>query len=358
MNAGKFQRFYILTIQGATQLWTVMYPFTLRMEVSRSMLASVNTARLTIYNLPPQMRQDIFMDRTSCLAYRQVILKAGYYNVQSTPQGGKTLAVYPGPTPSGQPPPNANVYKCFQGNVMSCGSERRGADWVTTLEAFDGGLAMYSPKSNVNVSLSAPWTGLQAAKALVSGMQNVTFGTVTQSVQIPGSTERGYAAQGDAWTLLQDLVKTSRQQQGDQEITGYAFIDNETVNIAMEQDVLLPNIVQLIKGAVPPGPGTGSQFTWPQLNAGIIGYPRRQAGIVEVDLVFSPQIQIGQQATLDVYSFPKGTNPTAFEWNGTYQVRGLRHEGTISGAFDGGCTTRLQLFDASKALTGALVGVA
>lgn len=352
MSALKFQRYYQITIQGLTRLWTVSYPFTLRMEISRSTLASANTGRFTLYNLPPDMRRDIFMDRTTSLTYRPCALNAGYAGVIAFKSGAPPPAIFSGPPALGALPANANLYKVFRGNVMSCSSERRGADWVTTIEAFDGGLAMYSPKSTVSVSLNAPWTGRQALGALVDAMQSVTLGVVTPGVQIPGSVSRGYSAQGDAWTLVQDLAKTSRATIGNQEVTGYAYIDNEKVNVAMENEVPVQETI-ILEGAVPPGPGTGSQYSFPLLRAGIIGVPKRQAGIVEVAMLFAPSVRVGQQAQLRVFSFTRsgGTQPS--EWNGTYQVRGLRHEGTISAAFDGGARTLLQLWDSSKALATA-----
>jgi hypothetical protein len=348
----KFQRYYRITIQGLTRLWTVSYPFTLRMEITRSTLASANTGRFTLYNLPPDMRRDIFMDRTTSLTYRQCSLSAGYAGVIAFKAGAPPPAVFSGSLPIGTTPPGANLYATFKGNVMSCCSERRGADWVTTIEAFDGGLAMYSPKSTASVTLAAPWTGLQALEALVGSMQNVSLGAVSQGVNIPGDKNKGHSFHGDAWTLVQDLVKTSRIMVGDQEITAYAYIDNEKVNVAMENDVPIKQTL-ILEGAVPPGPGTGSQFTWPTLNAGIIGVPKRQAGIVEVTMLFAPSVRVGQQAQLRVFSFTRGGGSQPSEWNGTYQVRGIRHEGTISAAFDGGCRTIVQLWDSSKALATA-----
>ena len=78
---GKFDRNYRLDIfTPAGKRITIERPFSIDFSITRNTLASANKANITLYNLGPSTRNQIFKDRFSVTEYWQVSLFAGYGN--------------------------------------------------------------------------------------------------------------------------------------------------------------------------------------------------------------------------------------------------------------------------------------
>ena len=67
-----------------------------------------------------------------------------------------------------------------------------------------------------------------------------------------------------------------------------------------------------------------------------MGTPKRNDTYLEVDILFEPDLQIGQ-----IVQIVSQTNPA---FDGQYKIFGIKHSGTISGVVGGDCRTSLQLF--------------
>ncbi len=280
----KFGRTYKMSIQGQHFSWTPSYPLTLEFDVQRNVFASANRGAFTLYNLQQAARRDIFFDRFVQNQRLQVVLQAGYQSMTPLPT-------------------------IFKGDIRVAWSERRGVDWVTQIECFDGGFAFYNAFAGVTVP--APYTMMQAASALVAKMQpyGVTLGKVS-NIKLPDQKTAFYA-EGAAWKGLQQLVP------GD----GQLFVDLGICNILNPND-FLPTATGLV----------------PEISAatGLLGTPRRYGNRTDVRMLFDPQYIVGQQANL----------VSAESWlsNPALKVQGIHHYGKISPVETGDLFTDLALF--------------
>lgn len=302
----KFQRDYRLTIKpGDSALPGVIdpgnaqaledasdieisYPLTIDINISRNTLGSTNTAQFNLYNLSAKTRARIFKDRYDILNYRPIILEAGY-------RSEGTLPII------------------FRGSLRVAGSQRRGSDWVTTIECWDGGEAM----ATAQASLTAP-AGTSARTlitSIVKGMPNLTMGAVGN---IENQTARGTTLVGNAWDAVQRVSGSAD-----------AFVDGERVNVlANDEYANPPGVIPVITSA-----------------SGLLNTPRRQEKSIDVDILFEPRVAVGQ--LVQVQSLESVND-------GIYKVMGFTHAGRISGAFDGGLKTTLNLWRGTSRLREVL----
>lgn len=286
----KWGRTYQLTVEGQMNQHVLKYPLTLDIDIVRNTLASANVGQFTIYNLREDTRRDIFHDQYDTLNYKQIKLEAGY-------EDEGTLPVI------------------FQGNLIVAGSRRNSVDWMTSMRAFDGGFAIVNGQASI--TKPAGWSVKELVQALVSGMPKVELGAVG-NVVVPNA--RGITVVGNAWDALQHIG-------GGSSVSYVQYIDNEQVNILGENEyILVDGAIPLISAAT-----------------GLIGSPRRQNALIEVDVMFEPRAVVGQLVQLESQ---ESVN------NGFYQIRGVAHRGRISGAFDGGVITTLSLWIGTSRLTG------
>ena len=280
----KFGRRYSLFAQGVVNDYTIPFPLTMEFEITRNTLASINTARLILYNLAPDTRRDLYHDQYDTLTYKQVRLHAGYASEPSLPL-------------------------IFQGNIRKAFSYRRGPDWVTELDCWDGGFG--SINGQVSASIPSGWSIKTLISTLMGALPNVSQGAIG-SIDIGGS--RGVVLSGNAWDIMQQYTQN-----------GQAFIDNEVVNVLDFNDYIInADGIPVITSAT-----------------GLLNTPRRQDAILEVDMLFEPRAQVSQ--LIQIQSLES-------IYNGQYIVKGIRHRGTISGAICGEAITTLSLWLGSEAL--------
>jgi len=119
---------------------------------------------------------------------------------------------------------------------------------------------------------------------------------------------RGLTIVGNTWDKIQDLTPGAS-----------AFIDNGKANVLKSGDYIANAAgIPLITSS-----------------SGMLNTPRRRDAMIEIDMIFEPRLVVGQ--AVEVKSLEKVNN-------GTYQVIGIHHHGSISGAVDGGCITTLSLW--------------
>lgn len=288
-TTAKFQRDYLLSVQGnvdKTQYYSMKPPLTIEFDIVRNTFASANTGRFRIYNLAESTRRNLFHVRYDIdeKNYQRVQLFAGY----------KT---------------NKQLPLVFLGNVFTAGTRRTGPDWITDIEAFDGGVGMLT--GQISLTKPAGWTAPEVLRTLVGAMPYTQFGAVGD---ITSTNTRGISMAGNAWDIFKRIV-------GD----GVAFVDMQNVYGLKENEYLVkPGQIELILGP-----------------NNIIGTPRRVGAIVEVDMIFEPSVFIGQAVTI---------NSLETVYNGTYQLRGIHHRGTISEAVGGDALTTLSLWVGTETL--------
>ncbi len=281
----KFQRTWNAVIQVAdntatigpsiAQTVTVGYPLTIMFHVSRNTLASANTGSFRIYNLSEKNRMMILKDRWSPEIYRQIIVYAGYQTEPKLPV-------------------------IFQGNILSAQSYREGVDWITEIEALDGGFGIIN--SQVATTLPTGWSFREIFNSTVQTMKNVTRGAVGD---FEANNSRGITLQGNSWDVLNKFV-----QDGD------VFIDHERVNAIRNGEYLIdPGLVTTINA-----------------DSGLLGTPRRYDKTIQIPILFEPRLGVGQKIELESLE-------TVF--NGVYKIIGISHRATISEAVGGDAVTTI-----------------
>lgn len=280
-NPVKFGLNYSLRIQNATGTSiTIAMPFTLEFDCIRNNYASTNTARIRVFNLSPEFRNFLLHDQYDFSVDHAlyVVLQAGYGSGPLWPV-------------------------IFKGNVTRGYSQREGTSFITTLEAFDGGLAYANARSHIQW----PSGTLQLAtvKALVDDLApyGVSLGAV--SAALGGILMKGGSYSGNTLTLLADLTN------------GNYFIDNLAINFLTPGDAI--NGTPLLLDP----------------SAGLLETPLKESQFLEMDMLFEPRVTIGTLVDLQA-----GTQQA---YNGIHQCISIHHRGTISAAVLSDATTRIGL---------------
>lgn len=256
---------------------TIKYPLKLEFDINRNTFSSSNQATLRIYNLKESTRNKMFQDQFNILRYVFVDLYAGY----GANEGELPLIL--------------------SGKVMSCYSERRGTDVITSIQVMDNDII----QSYSNHTFPAGTPKNEVVVTLVGDMKNLKPGAITP---LEGNIERPLSISDLSFIAL-------RQFTG-----GSCFIDNGQVHVLHDNEV---------RGDVGIYKLTSE--------SGLLGTPRRRDAQVEIDCLFSPEISVGQLVEVD-----SSVDPTHF--NGQFKVCGIHHSGVISGAECGQARTTLNLF--------------
>lgn len=279
----KWTRNYILRIQTAGGHIEITPPFTLQFRITRNTMAQANTAKFTILNLSEDTRRKIYKDKFKTDVYKGVELRAGYG------EGSETLPLI------------------FKGNIKQAFSQRNGVDYVTEIEAYDGGFAYVNAETNH--AFAEGTSDRQIIQTLIKDLPNVSVGKIGS---FEGTLPRGNTMQGVTTELLQNVTG------------GNFFIDNEKAYCLKENECFAGNI-RLITS-----------------DTGLLGSPLREEAFLTFDILFEPRIQVGQYVKLE--------SQTEKLFNGEYKVIGIEHSGTISDATSGTCKTKVSLYYGAQAL--------
>jgi hypothetical protein len=280
----KWQRNYKITVTRPDgNQYTIKPPFTATFSTKASLSEVPNQATATIYNLGKNTRNALHKDKFAYFDRWPVEISAGY---------------------------GEKLYLIFKGNVREAYTERKEADWITTLDIFDGEYAMQNGTVSESLSRDGDLSGLiaEASKEL-----NLNIGYVLQ--RLPKS-RRGLVAEGTIKNIL------------DMTVPGGWFIDREELNIIGKNGVIGDMIFDLKKGQ-------------------LLATPRKRDRCLEVKTLFYPQLQIGRYLNLE---------STIEQYNGQYQIAEVNHDFTYSGAESGSATTEILLFMPQYAEAPVLFG--
>jgi hypothetical protein len=272
----KLNRIYTLSVQlndGSYQ--KIESPMTLEFSIDRNTQASSNQASLKIYNLAEKTRSLLFQDRYQ-VPHRYVELYAGY-------EGG-------------------NLSLIFHGLMYVGYSQRRNADWMTSIEAFDTAINAY--KATSSRSFVAGKQKKAVIKELYKDFEGVGAGVVGGFTE---TTKRPLVINGPTIKALDDLTENN------------FFFDNG-VPIAMKKGEYFKNDV----------------FTTLEATTGILNSPLKSSAQITVPLVFTPELQVGQKVSV---------NAKEKQYNGEYKVVGIKHSGIISGTHNAQTITTASLFN-------------
>lgn len=312
--AQKFNRNYTLYVETALgevsgplapdQVRTIAIrpPFTIEFSVIRNTLSSTNEAKINVFNLGSITRDRIRKDQTELSVYRGLELWAGY---------GDPIAVKSSldPTlPAAVSVPIANEAarlfpRIFRGNVTWAYSVRNGNNYITTIDAQDGGYA--SINANLGITFKAGTPVREVLIGLINSMPGIRVGAIGT---FPGSLLKANTYVGDPLLAIDGIIEA---------FGGKRFIDSERMYLMTSGEY--------IQGSIPVI----------STDTGIIGVPRLQKTIITVDMVFEPGLTVGQAVELRTMTSPK--------FNGLYSVAGIEHRGMISESICGAVITTAYL---------------
>jgi hypothetical protein len=196
----------------------------------------------------------------------------------------------------------------FRGNLYVANSERSGADIITNIVARDGMHDILN--TNTYKTYAAGTTVKDVVEDLIGAFPNLTKGEIGV---IDGDFKRGVVVNGNTF----DALGTYTNNQ--------VFVDNELVYALNGDEVVQADLLVL------------------NAETGLLSTPRRDDAFVQIDTLFEPRITIGQ-----LIEIQSGIEPV---YDGQYKVIGVQHQGVISEAIGGNCTSTFNLL-----LEGQLYG--
>lgn len=280
----KFNRTYLLSIETPTGgTLTIKLPFTIDFDINRNVLSAANTATIRIFNLSEKTRGQIFKDQFDYDTIKKIELKAGY--------GTSTSLVA------------SQLSTIFKGTIVRAGSFREGSNFITQIDADDGGYAISNGKTNMQFPAGTSTKTVLETLISPTFLPGVTPGSVGTYTD---TSKRGSSYSGNT----ADLIKTISG--------GGFFIDNGKAHV-MKDDECLDGDIKVINS-----------------DTGLLGTPIREETYLKFDFLFEPRIIIGQLIRVE--------STTAKNFNGIGKIVSLKHKGTISEAIAGTAITNIGLF--------------
>ena len=255
----------------------IKYPVSCNFMTDLGIYTSANRAIFQFYNLPERIQAILWKDVYEARKYIRMSFHAGY---------GDTMPLV------------------FQGMVNQCLSSRPsgGVDWITELQVFNQGT--FKKYGYVNATFTKGTNFTDIINAILQKNPDIELGYVTPDIPpLPRNT-----------TFIGQTLDILGRSYGDYEI----FVnENAELNIIGENDVI-PGQVQVITDST-----------------GLLGSPRRANAYVECDMLFEPQLRIGQAVSLLSQSLPR--------FNQAYKICDIKHKGMISPAECGKLITTVAL---------------
>ena len=282
----KFQRNYYIEFKirelenGSMvdkEVVTVSYPTTLNLNISLGSYLASNSAQLSLYNLSREIQAKLWRDVYNN-GNKQILMSiyAGY---------GSTMPLV------------------FMGWVQSCTSYRSSGsvDWVTELQAFEGGyLYQYG---FINATFTEYTKLADVINYMLEQDVDTKVGCISPELK---DFPRNKTFIGQPIDLLH------------REYNGYeVFIDKGKLHILGENDVVKGELLVITD------------------ETGLLGSPKRANAFLELDIIFEPQVRVGQAISLLCDSMP--------QFNQAYKIVAIQHTGTISDRVCGNLKTHLTL---------------
>jgi hypothetical protein len=257
-------------------------PVSCTFDISRSVMSSVNNGTITLTNLAPATRDAIYKDKYVFDQYWQIIFLIGYGD---------------------------ELYEIFRGNIQEAYSTKKGTEWITTIEAYDGSYAIQN--GFISETIGKDVSLKDKIARVIHTMPEVLAGVMGSPVS-EKKASRGEVLQGGSWEELQKITG------------GQAFIDGGYVNIMSADDAVSSDVFILDSDM-------------------ITETPKRREQFLEVTTsVLCPEIRVGYICEL---------RSLFTRYNGQYKVYGVKHSGTISGAQCGDASSMISLYKGAAPFT-------
>lgn len=297
----KFFPVYRAEIQGRDDSTVIIeLPFAITFSITKTNYSEASTAELVIYNLNKETQKNLFKDIFDKQAIRNVSFYAGYadYPAESAPA----------------------LSLVFSGQIEECYSWLSGVNFETHVKCwslgylFQNSFVSFSVDSNQNSERTVAQTNLNLF-ALKEKGKSIIDDTVGYCTKLSGDIlDRGCVQFGRTIDRVLDALPTNTT----------LFVDNDKVYVTLDGN---PTDVT----------GVRSDVGVAQINVdtGLLTTPRRTERSLVFDMVFEPSLYMGQVVNL--------VSETAEDFNGTYQICGLKHNGILGDGTSSKCTTTVNL---------------
>ena len=188
----------------------------------------------------------------------------------------------------------------FKGNIWEGVSSRNGVNFITELDCSSGMFDMRTAMTSNSIKGEVQANDV-AERFVKSDCKFVSMGYSSPSSKV---YKRGYSYQGSTFNGVSEVTE------------GRAFIDNDEV-IILDGSEALNGEIYIVEA-----------------ETGLLDTPKRREQFIDVRMIFEPRIRTGQFIDL---------RTTTSGFSGQYKVCSVKHQGTISGATSGTCTTTLSL---------------
>lgn len=272
-------------------------PFTVQFEITRSNLFSTNEAHFSVTNLGLKSRKLLHKDLNEVFDYRAVEFWAGY-NEGTTPA---LIAAVQSVTQKNVAKQHKPIPRIFRGDVKRAYSYRQGTEFITKIEASDGGFG--SVHGNFDKTYNEGTSYTQVISDLIQSIPNITIGGIgTFKDKLPRRT----TISGNPKDLLQEYTN------------GKFYIDCERGYALGDNEYLVNEDLDTISD-----------------QKGLLGVPIKENQLVKVEMLFEPYVMVGQQIKLKTNTVPY--------YDGAYKVMSVTHSGLISESVSGNAMTILIL---------------
>lgn len=222
------------------QLITIAPPVSVQFDIDRAVMATLNSASVTLYNLAPSTRNKIYKDKYMFTQYWQMFIMCGY---------GST-----------------DLYEVFRGNIVEAYSYKQGTEWITKIEANDGDFAIKNGFVNETIAKDVDFSTMLTR--VIHTMPEMLAGVMGAPSNAP-SAARGKTLIGPSYDVAQSLVN------------GQGYIDGETFNVLADDEVIAHD------GQIP------------VLDSDVLfESPRRRDTYLEVSTLLVPEIRINYAVEL------------------------------------------------------------
>jgi len=259
LKNSRFVRDFVLDIEVNNKGLSFRPPLRVQFEATKSIYGQLNKMSVKIYNLNGGNRKQLAKDPEQNTLI-PITLSAGYQD---------------------------KTEKIFKGTVFEAYSERRGTDFITTIESIDGGYDMYNSFTSQTVIGKD-----NAVKAILSDFTRIKKGKITEQNSLVRPK-----------VLVGNSIKLLEEQLNDDETF---YIDDEKLYIIKANEVVSEYI--------------------PVINSetGLINQPQRANKIVTFDTMMNPSIKIGGRVDL--------RSETALHLVGIYKVETIIYAGDNYGS--------------------------
>lgn len=263
------------------EVLTISYPTTINFDIHIGGLNSNNAGNFQFYNLSPQAQAKLWRD----------IYNNGSKKILMTLYAGY----------------NNTMPMVFEGWVQSCTSYKQSGsvDWVTDMQAFIAGEMFQN--GYVNATFSKDTTLVDVINFMLESDSSIKIGAITPDIPpLPRNK-----------TFIGQTLDLLGREYGNYDI----IIDKGKLHILGDNDVIKGDLLVITD------------------ETGLLGSPRRSNAFVECDLLFEPQLKIGQAISLQAESWARINKSL----NQAYKVVALHHYGMISSRICGSLKTTVTL---------------